>query len=108
MPGVMYWVLAVVTGAIPTLLVIIFMYGTNDMKAPLFSAYQNALIGSRHRATVLSIMSMFISIFIAIVAPIYATIGGYSLRLAFAIIGSVIIMASLFLRVYRAPIEQVA
>jgi Na+/melibiose symporter-like transporter len=108
LPGVMYCILALVTGAVPTLLVIIFMYGTNDMKAPLFSAYQNALIGSRNRATVLSIMSMMISLFVAVVAPIYATIAGYSLSLAFAIIGIVIITAGLILRVYRAPVEQVA
>jgi fucose permease len=108
LPGVMYCILALVTGAIPTLLVIILMYGTNDMKAPLFSAYQNALIGSRNRATVLSIMSMMISLFIAIVAPIYATIAGYSLPMAFLAIGTVVITSGLILRVYRAPVEQVA
>jgi predicted MFS family arabinose efflux permease len=108
LPGVLYWLLAVVAGTLPALLIIILMYGTNDMKAPLFSAYQNALIGSRNRATVLSITSMFVNIFIAVVAPIYATIAGYSLPVAFAAIGSVIIAAGLVLRVYRAPTHEAA
>jgi MFS family permease len=106
LPGVMYWILALVAGAIPTMLVIIFMYGTNDMKAPLFSAYQNALIGSKNRATVLSITNMIISLYVAIVAPIYAAIAGYSLSIAYMVIGSVIIMAALLLRVHRLAVQQ--
>jgi MFS family permease len=102
LPGVMYWILALVAGVIPTLLVIIFMYGTNDMKAPLFSAYQNALIGSKNRATVLSITSMIISLYIALVAPIYAAIGGNSLSLAYMVIGSVIIIGGLWLHIFSS------
>lgn len=99
LPGVMYWLLAGVSGAILPVIIIILMYGTNDMKTPLFSAYQNSLIASKNRATVLSLMNMFLNLFVAIVAPIYAAIGTTSLTLTFVIMGSVIIIATLILGV---------
>ena len=108
LPGMMYWILALVAGVIPTLLVIIFMYGTNDMKAPLFSAYQNALIGSKNRATVLSITSMVISLYVALVAPIYAAIGGHSLSAAYMVMGSVILIGSLLMGVHRVAVGKAA
>ena len=56
LPGLTYWLLAAVAGPAATVLVMILIYGVNDMKAPLFSAYQNALIESKNRATVLSLI----------------------------------------------------
>jgi len=103
LPGMMYWILALVAGPVLTVLVVIFMYGTNDMKAPLFSAYQNELIASKNRATVLSLINMFVSLFVAIGAPIYATLAQQSLVLAFVVMGGVIMIAGVVLRVYRLP-----
>lgn len=105
LPGVMYILLASVAGPILSLLIVIFIYGTNDMKAPLISAYQNALIASRNRATLLSIINMFVSLFIAIVAPIYAIIAMQSITSTFVMMGSVILLAGLILRVYRIAPE---
>lgn len=101
LPGVNYLVLASLTGALPVWGLVTFMYGTNDLKAPLLSAYQNALIGSRNRATVLSMISMIVSLFIAVIAPLYAALAARSLSLAFVVIGSVILGAALLLRVDR-------
>lgn len=98
LPGIMYWVLALVAGPFLTLLVLIAMYGTNDMKAPLFSAYQNALIGSS-RATVLSLINMVVNLFIALAAPVYAAIATQSMPLAFMVMGAVILIAGTRLRV---------
>lgn len=106
LPGMMYWILALVAGPMATVLIVIFMYGTNDMKAPLFSAYQNALISSRNRATVLSLINMFVSLFLAIGAPIYASLAQQSIVLAFVVMGTVIVIAGLLLRVYSLPVEQ--
>jgi len=106
LPGVMYGVLAVVAGPLPVFMVIIFMYGTNDMKAPLFSAYQNALIGSRSRATVLSLVNMMVNLFVAVAAPIYAALASRSLPLAFMVMGSVILLAGVLLRADRLPTQQ--
>jgi len=105
-PGVMYWVLALVAGPALTVFTVILMYGINDMKAPLFSAYQNALISSKNRATVLSLINMFVSLFLAIFAPIYASLAQVSPELAFIVMGSVIVIAGILLRVHNLPVGK--
>lgn len=97
-PGIMYWGLALLAGPL-TWLWIVLMYGTNDMRAPLFSAYQNAHIQPESRATVLSLINMLLNIYIAVMAPLYAAIATGSLPLAFMLIGSVILLAGCALRV---------
>ena len=101
LPGALYWILAAVAGPIAPVLVIILMYGVNDMKAPLFSAYQNALIESKNRATVLSMISMFLSLFLALGLPVYAALAQRSLSLTFVVMGLVIVLAGLLLGVHR-------
>ena len=103
LPGLMYWLLALVAGPIATVLIVILMYGSNDMKAPLFSAYQNALISSENRATVLSLINMFVSLFLAVMAPVYARLAQDSMAAAFVLMGGVIIGAGLLLRAHRLP-----
>ena len=103
LPGVLYWILAWAAGPTLTALLIFLMYGTNDMKAPLFSAYQNALIDSNNRATVLSLINMFVSLFLAVGAPTYAALAQSSMSLAFAAMGAVIIIVGLMLRAHRLP-----
>lgn len=98
LPALMYGILALLSGSILPVIIIIIMYGTNDMKAPLFSAYQNSMIGNKNRATLLSIINMFLNLFVAIVAPVYAAIGTASLSVAFTIMGTVILLATLTLR----------
>ena len=101
LPGALYWILAAVAGPIAPVLVIILMYGVNDMKAPLFSAYQNALIESKNRATVLSMISMFLSLFLALGLPVYAALAQRSLSLTFVVMGLVIVLAGLLLGAHR-------
>ena len=103
LPGALYWFFAVAVGPFATLFTIILIYGLNDMKGPLFSAYQNALIESKNRATVLSLISMFTSLFLALGLPIYAALAERSLSLTFVVMGAVIILAALALRVHRLP-----
>lgn len=105
-PGALYWILAAVAGPIAPVLVIILMYGVNDMKAPLFSAYQNALIESKNRATVLSMISMFLSLFLALGLPVYAALAQRSLSLTFVVMGAVIVLAGLLLGVQRMTAAQ--
>jgi hypothetical protein len=71
------------------------------MKAPLFSAYQNALIPAGSRATTLSLINMAVSLWLALAAPVYAAIATGSLPLAFGLMGGVILLAGVLLRVDR-------
>ena len=108
LPGAMYWLLAAVAGPAATVLVMIVMYGVNDMKAPLFSAYQNAFIESKNRATVLSLINMFLNLFAAIAMPIFAAIAETSLASAFIAMGTMIFVGGLSLRVHRPPLSTEA
>ncbi len=98
MPGVSYLLLALISGPVVAWLVIVWMYATGDMRAPLLSAYQNAHIAHRNRATVLSLMSMFASLFAAVMGPLYAALATQSLSLAFVGMGAVIVAACMVLR----------
>ena len=108
LPGLMYWLLAAVAGPAATVLVMIVMYGVNDMKAPLFSAYQNAFIESKNRATVLSLINMFLNLFAAIAMPIFAAVAETSLASAFIAMGAMIFVGGLLLRVHRPPLSTEA
>ena len=103
LPGFMYWLLAAVAGPAATVLVMILMYGVNDMKDPLFSAYQNAFIESKNRATVLSLINMFLNLYAAIAMPIFAAIAETSLVNSFLAMGAMIMTWGMLLRVHRLP-----
>ncbi|MCY4060909.1 MAG: MFS transporter [Chloroflexi bacterium] len=103
LPGLLYWILAAVAGPIATASVVIMMYGFSNMKGPLFSAYQNALIENKNRATVLSLINMFVSLFVALGAPVYAALAEQSLEQTFLVMGTVIVAAAVLLRVHRLP-----
>ena len=108
LPGAMYWLLAAVAGPGAVVLVMILMLGVADMKTPLFSAYQNALIESKNRATVLSLVNMFLNLFVALAAPIFAAIAETSLESAFLAMGAMIIAGGLILRAHRLPAAEPA
>lgn len=105
LPGALYIVLALIAGPLPVWLLIVLIYGTNDMKYPLFSTYQNERITSASRATVLSFINMFVNLFIALMAPIYAALAMRTLPLAFLAIGGVILLASVLLRIDRLAVH---
>mgnify|MGYP001358384143 CR=1 FL=1 len=94
MPALSWVLLAGVSGGM-VWLIIVWMYATNGMSSPLLSAYQNALIPDQNRATTLSLMNMFNSLFISIMSPLYAGIG---IPIAFLLIGAVILVAGILLR----------
>jgi len=94
LPAVSWGLLAVVSGGM-VWLIIVWMYATNGMSSPLLSGYQNTLIPDQNRATTLSLMNMFNSLFISIMSPLYAGIG---IPIAFLLIGGVILVAGILLR----------
>jgi len=81
-------------GAIAAWSVIVTLYAFNDMRGSLFSAAQNRLLKTDSRATALSLGNMLFSVYIALLAPIYASLG----MQAFVVMGSVILVATLALR----------
>ena len=101
LPGLGYLLLAAVDQPILAWLLVVWMYGSNDMRSPLVSAYQNEMISSRSRATMLSLINMFLNLFIAVMMPIYALLAGLSIQITFLVMGCVILVSASLLRVDR-------
>lgn len=103
LPGVGYLALSLLAGpGWAVWMLVVWMYGTNDSRAPLLSAAQNALIPSGQRATVLSFVNMLGSLYVALVGPLLGALAGRSLPLVFLVLAVMILAAGLVLRPPRA------
>lgn len=101
LPGLLYLAFAAVNAASVVVLLFILTYGAGTLKNPLLSAYQNQLIQSENRATTLSLISLLNSLYVALVSLLMGWLADVDLRLAFGLIGGVIVVACLVLRVDR-------
>ena len=102
-PGFAYVLLAM--ARLPAVLVPAFVltYGLAEARSPLLSSYRNRLISIDHRATVLSLMSMMTSLYLAATMLVLGRVAEYSVPLAFAVVGVEVLVAAVVLRVDRIP-----
>lgn len=101
LPGICYLFFALVTALPLIFLFFVLTYGSATLKNPLLSAYQNALIAPQQRATVLSLLSLCTSFYVALFSLLVGWLADLDLRYGFALIGLIIIAATLLLRVDR-------
>ena len=101
LPGICYLLFALVTTAPLIFLFFVLTYGCATLKNPLLSAYQNALIAPQQRATVLSLLSLCTSFYVAFFSLFIGWLADIDLRYGFALIGLIIIAMTLLLRVDR-------
>jgi MFS family permease len=101
LPGLCYLGFALVSSAPLIFLLFVLTYGTTTLKNPLLSAYQNALIVPQQRATVLSLISLCTSFYVALLSLVVGWLADIDLRYGFALIGLIIVVATLVLRVDR-------
>ena len=101
LPGIGYLLFAWV--ASPGLLFLFFVltYGSANLKNPLLSAAQNALIAPAQRATVLSLINLCVSLYVALLSLLLGWLADWHLPYAFALVGMIIVLATLLLRVER-------
>jgi DHA3 family tetracycline resistance protein-like MFS transporter len=99
LPGALYLLMAVVSP--PALVVLIFclLPASMSLKGPIFSGHLNRHIDSKNRATVLSLISMFSGLYVALMGPLIGRVGDFSLVWAFALMGVIVLMGSLLFRV---------
>jgi len=99
LPGALYLVMAATLH--PTFAVLAFctLYGSMSLKDPIFSGHLNKHIESRNRATVLSLISMFSGIYVALMGLLIGRIGDFSLTWAFVFMGFIVVGGSLVFRV---------
>ena len=77
----------------------VILRGSMGMQGPLFADYRNSHIASRNRATVLSLISILLSLYLVVMRLLIGTLADMSLSYAFVFMGCVIVLASLFLRI---------
>lgn len=99
LPGALYLVMAVVVHPVFTVLAFCTLYSSMSLKGPIFSGHLNKHIESKNRATVLSLISMFSGIYVALMGLLIGRIGDFSLTYAFICMGITILVGSLLFRV---------
>ncbi|MBT3298198.1 MFS transporter [archaeon] len=104
-PGILYLIMAFFVGPIISLLTFILLKGSMNLRDPLFSQYQNDHIESHNRATVLSIISIILSIYLATMRLIIGKIANENLILAFIMMGIIIIIGAILFRINEKQIK---
>ncbi|MCP4540551.1 MAG: MFS transporter [Chloroflexi bacterium] len=99
LPGILYLLMAVVAHPAFTVVVFCALYGSMSLKGPIFSGHLNRHIESKNRATVLSLISMFSGLYVALMGLMIGRIGDLAVTYAFMFMGTVVLAGSLLFRV---------
>ncbi len=107
LPGFLYLLLSAADSGPAIFLLVMLLHATQDLRLPLFSAYQNELIaggsGGHSRATILSLINMLGSLYVAVMSLIFGVLATISIPLAFLALGVHVVAAGIILRVDRLP-----
>lgn len=104
-PGIMYLLLALIYVPVVLIPVFILAYASMELRNPLLSAYKNQQIQSQSRATVLSLINMAQMLYVAGMSLVFGMIANYSIPLAFASIGVLILVFAVGLRTHKVMIK---
>jgi hypothetical protein len=99
LPGVLYLVMAMTLHPLSSVLTFCALIGSISLKDPILSGHLNEHIESRNRATVLSLISMLSGLYTALMGLVIGRLGDFSLTVAFAFMGIVILAGALLFRV---------
>jgi len=99
LPGILYIVMAFTFHPIWAILLFVMIRATMGLQGPLFSAYKNFHIPSKSRATILSLVSMIVSLYLVVMRLIVGKLADINLSYSFLFMGMIVIIASIFLRI---------
>jgi MFS family permease len=99
LPGILYLVMATTLHPMFSVLAFCTLYGSMSLKGPILSGHLNKHIESKNRATVLSLISMFSGIYVALMGLLIGCIGDISLTYAFIFMGAIVLAGSFLFRV---------
>jgi MFS family permease len=97
LPGVLYVVMAGVLHPVLSPLVFCLLYGSTSLRGPILAGQLNKHIASGNRATVLSMISMFSGIYVALMGLLFGRIADHSVPQALISIGAVVLLGSVTL-----------
>lgn len=101
LPGLGYVLMGLAGSSLVAALAFVITYGTAEAKNPLLSSYQNSVIPERMRATVLSLISLLVSLYGAIIGLAMGRLADVDVRLPFFLAGGLILFFAVVLRVDR-------
>jgi len=107
MPGLIYLAMSFFIGPIISFAWFVLAMGFTNMAQPLFSQYQNTHIKSHNRATVLSIISMIVALYLAVMRLVLGKVANYNILTAFIVMGVIILIGSLFFRIDERHLVKV-
>lgn len=105
LPGLFYLLLAPILGPTYALILFCLCYGSMGLRGPLLNAHLNRRIDDGNRATVMSLVSMFSGLYIALWGPIIGWLGDVSTTLAFFVSGGIVLLGGALFGVRRVGSE---
>jgi MFS family permease len=107
LPGLLYIAMALFIHPIVAVILFISNFGSMSLQDPLFADYYNVHIKSEIRATVLSTINMFSSIYIALMGLVIGWIAGFSVLYAFLFMGIIVLLGSTVFRINEQHVRKV-
>jgi MFS family permease len=98
LPGLLYLAMAAARRPLFSVPAFCLLMGSMSLKDPIFSGHLNRHIESRNRATLLSLISMFSGLYVALMGLLIGRIADLSLTWSFVFTGMVVLAGSLSFR----------
>mgnify|MGYP003986467559 FL=1 len=105
LPGLLYLVMAFFIGPWLSFTWYVLQKGFMKIRWPLFSQYQNTHIKSYNRATVLSVISMIVSLYLGIMRLVLGKIANYDLITSFVVMGVIIVVGAIAFRINEGHVN---
>lgn len=102
MPGIYYIILSFSKVPLMAIFAFVLTYAAVQLKNPLLSSYQNELIPSKSRATILSLINLLVSAYIALIALFFGWLADINVGLSFLSMGIIITFSALILKPGKA------
>ncbi|MDA1079180.1 MAG: MFS transporter [bacterium] len=106
LPGIGFLFMAAAPTPIIAFVAFLFTYGTAEIKNPLISSYQNGVIPEKIRATVLSLINLFVSLYGAVVGLTMGWFANQHTTYPFILAGILIIFFATIFRVDKIATKQ--
>lgn len=106
-PAILYFLMSIIFHPVFATMLFVLNYSTMRLQEPLLADYYNIHIKSEIRATTLSAINMFSSIYFAIMGLIIGRIADISIPMTFLFMGVIIFGGSVLFRIKKSSINSI-
>jgi MFS family permease len=104
LPGVFYFLMAALSHAIISIILVVLAFGSMHIQKPIFLDYLNRHIESKNRATVLSLINVISGFYVALMGLLIGFLADFSLNYAFIFMASLIVIGAFYIRIEESHI----